>query len=389
MRITFLETTLEEGKGIPNRAVALAGGLASLGHDVTLLSFRTDRADLPAGVRVRRVPALGAVPLPFRLANASAPPLHAAAGFFIQRALASLAPDIVCVDYPPLDRHALEARGGRAYKVAYTYHGVANPAHYEGAAREARVRTRATIYRNVREADLVLSVSRFCAGELEAEGVSSVLLPNGVDTKVFAPGRRIAALHGGGPLLLYIGRYTEHKGVLDLLRAFAIAREKIPGATLLCFARHESPAYVARLRSFIDEAGLAQSAHLFRDVYGEIVPALYATADVFVSGALDETFGMTFVEAAACGTPSVAYDSQSIPEVVLDGRTGLLAPPGDVEGLAARMVELAGDESRRRTMGEAALKHALNFSWDLLATRFEACLETLVTPARRAKEPAP
>ena len=388
MRIAFLETTLEEGKGIPNRAVALAGGLASRGHHVTLLAFRTDRPDIPRDLRVRRIPALGFVPLPFRLANASNPAAKSVANFFIQRALDAIAPDVVCVDYTPLDWFPLYGRGARSYKVAYTYHGIANPVHYEGTAREARIATRAAIHHNVRNADLVHSVSRFCAGELEAKGIASEVLPNGVDTAAFEPDRRIPAMKSGAPLLLYVGRYTEHKGVLALLRAFAIARRAIPEATLLLFARHESPAYVKRLQAFITEEGMSESAFLFRDVYGELLPALYATADLFVSGALDETFGMTFLEAAACGTPTVAYNSQSIPEVVLHGETGLLAPGENIDALAACMVEALSDTPRLRSMGEAARKHALTFSWDALAARLEESLLALLasSPAAGTRE---
>ena len=269
-------------------------------------------------------------------------------------------------------------------KVAYTYHGIANPLHYEGAARDARIAARAAIHHNVRDADLVHSVSRFCAGELEAEGIASDVLPNGVDTTIFGPDRRIPAMKSGAPLLLYIGRYTEHKGVLALLRAFAVARRAIPEATLLLFARHESPAYVKRLQSFITEEGLAQSAFLFRDIYGDLLPALYATADLFVSGALDETFGMTFLESASCGTPTVAYNSQSIPEVVLHGETGLLAPAGNIDALAACMVEALTDAPRLRSMGEAARKHALTFSWDALAARLEASLLSLLASSPTA-----
>jgi len=379
MRIAFLETTIEEGKGIPNRAVALASGLAVLGYDVTLLTFRADRESLPPRVRVLPFRSIGNLPLPFRSANASNPLVWRAANLFIQRAIDRVDPEIVCVDYTPLDAFALYGRGRRSYRVVYTYHGVASPEHYEGAAREARMRNRAAIHRHVRDADLVLSVSRFCAEELSSAGVRSEVLPNGVDAEFFHPSHRIPALRGEAPLLLHIGRYTEHKGALDLLRAFRIVRREIPEATLLCFARHESPAYVQRLRAYVAEEGLAGSAFLFRDVYGELVASLYATADLFISGARDETFGMTFLEAAACGTPSVAFDSQSIPEVVTNGVTGLLAPPGDVEQLADCAVELLRDAPRRRAMGEAARKHALSFAWDALSARLDGHLRTLLS----------
>jgi glycosyltransferase involved in cell wall biosynthesis len=203
------------------------------------------------------------------------------------------------------------------------------------------------------------------------------VLPNGVDTTAFHPNRRIAGLRGSAPLLLHIGRYTEHKGVLNLLRAFSRVEREVPDATLFCFARHESPEYVRRLETFIEEKKLGGRAFLFRDVYGDLVPALYATADLFISGACDETFGMTFLEAAACGTPSVAFDSQSIPEVVIAGETGLLAPAGDVDALAARAVELLRDAPRRRAMGEAARTHAITFNWNDLAAQMDEHLCSL------------
>ncbi len=381
MRIAFLETTLEEGKGIPNRAVALAEGLSAAGHDVTLLAFRTDREQIAPRVRILPIRSVGSLPLPFRLADSRNPLAWRAANHFIQKALDRVDPEIVCVDYTPLDAFALHGRGRRRYKVVYTYHGVANPEHYAGPARGARLRTRAAILRHARDADLVLSVSRYCAGELEAEGVASEVLPNGVDTEFFHPDRRIPALRTDAPVLLHIGRYTEHKGALDLLRAFRRLRGEIPDAVLLCFARPESPSYVKTLREYVAREGLAGCAFLFRDVYGELVPSLYATADLFISGARDETFGMTFLEAAACATPSVAFDSQSIPEVVIDGVTGLLVPPGDVDALAARAVALLRDAPRRRAMGEAARKHALAFGWEALADRLDARLRALLAAA--------
>ena len=84
----------------------------------------------------------------------------------------------------------------------------------------------------------------------------------------------------------------------------------------------------------------------------EDVPQLMAAADIFAMPSLEEPFGLVYLEAMAMERPVVGLDSGGTPEVVEDGRTGLLASPGDTAGLAARLVELVRDPARRRAMGQ-------------------------------------
>lgn len=89
----------------------------------------------------------------------------------------------------------------------------------------------------------------------------------------------------------------------------------------------------------------------------EALPALYAAADLLVWPAVDEAFGMVLLEAQAAGTPVIAGGFGGVPEIVADGVSGLVAPPGDVAAFARAVALLLDDPLRRRAMGTAARAH--------------------------------
>ena len=291
--------------------------------------------------------------------------------------LKELKPDAVCVDYTPLDRFADKIKKKLGFKVLYTYHGVADPLMYEGAERAKRVQARQAIVSQCAKADYVAAVSEYTKKELEQQGVDSEVIPNGVDRSFFCPGKTFANFEKKNPTLVYIGRYTEHKGVLNLLEAFKLAVKQVPEAVLYMYARHESPLYVDKIKNFIKDNRLEKSVFMFRDIYGELVSYIYNMADIFVSGALDETFGMTFVEAAACGTPSVAFASKSIPEVVEHGRTGLLSEPGDCESMAGNIVELLSDKKRIEEFSFNAVEFSKKYDWQVIGLKLQQTLRKI------------
>jgi len=88
---------------------------------------------------------------------------------------------------------------------------------------------------------------------------------------------------------------------------------------------------------------------------------------------------MTVIEAAACGTPSIASDSPGLRDSVRHGITGILVPHGDVNSLAREMLAFAADRSRVDRLGRAARAHAETLSWDAAADRTEAHLAGLVS----------
>jgi glycosyltransferase involved in cell wall biosynthesis len=96
----------------------------------------------------------------------------------------------------------------------------------------------------------------------------------------------------------------------------------------------------------------------------------------------DEPFGLVMIEAMACGTPVIATRFGSVPEVVVDGETGLLVPPGDVAALRAALERLLGDADLRRRLGAAARERIRErFAWDAVT---DATIAVYESALRRA-----
>ena len=98
-----------------------------------------------------------------------------------------------------------------------------------------------------------------------------------------------------------------------------------------------------------------------------------------------EGWGISIMEAAACGTPTVASRSPGLRDAVLDGRTGILVPHGDTAELADALAELLGNPGLRRRMGLAARTFAEGFDWGASARKMEALLEDRVAATRQPR----
>ncbi len=173
----------------------------------------------------------------------------------------------------------------------------------------------------------------------------------------------------GGPVLLYVGRFTEVKRVQLLIRAHARARE-----------RFERPAPLVLLGGFPGEWEGEHPLAVVRetgdpDVFlagwrgHEDLPQGLNAADLLVLPSVREQFGAVIVEAMACGLPALAVDAHGPAEIVDAGETGWLVPPDDEEALAAALVEVVNGEEERRRRGERAYATARErYSWPALAS---------------------
>ncbi|MES2307135.1 MAG: glycosyltransferase family 4 protein [Gemmatimonadota bacterium] len=195
----------------------------------------------------------------------------------------------------------------------------------------------------------------------------------GVDGEKYTPDPTLGRF--APPRFVYLGRLKRYKGVEVLIEALAIARRERPDLTvdiagngddrprLEALARARGVAESVRFRGFVDEA---TKLELLRR----------SVANVFPSP--KEGWGITVMEAAACGTPSLASDSPGLRDSVRDGITGVLVPHGNAAALAQGMLRLAGDPVLVERLGQAARAHALTLSWAAAADQVEAHLQDLV-----------
>ncbi|MEU3289276.1 glycogen synthase [Streptomyces longwoodensis] len=203
---------------------------------------------------------------------------------------------------------------------------------------------------------------------------------NGIDTALYRPDHGTDALARIGvdsnrPYVLFVGRITRQKGVPHLLRA---ARHLDPATqVVLCAGAPDTPEIDREFRELFEELSRTRDGvhWIPRMLPRPEVIQLLTHATVFVCPSVYEPLGIVNLEAMACGTPVVASRVGGIPEVVEDGRTGLLVDLDDTgeafeTALARALDEVTGDPERARRMGEAGRERAVDeFGWDAVARR--------------------
>ncbi|HLF99380.1 MAG TPA: glycosyltransferase family 4 protein [Acidimicrobiia bacterium] len=297
--------------------------------------------------------------------------------------------DLVLLD-PVFPIGAIGPRLGVPYVVVVHGAEVTVAAHVPGV--------RQSIRRTLGRAEGILAAGTFPAAEaVRAAGrpLRGLVVPPGVDTQRFRPmaGERVAAvrerfaLDPDRPLVLGLSRLVPRKGFDVLIDAVAA----LPAATSVQLAIGGAGRDRARLETRARRAGL-DVAFLGR-VDDADLPDLYAAADVFAMlcrdrwrGLEQEGFGIVFLEAAACGVPSIAGRSGGSHEAVVDGETGYVVEPDDVGAVRDRLAALLADADLRARMGAAArLRAQTQFD----NTRLAADLAPLAAGDLRALTPLP
>jgi glycosyltransferase involved in cell wall biosynthesis len=229
--------------------------------------------------------------------------------------------------------------------------------------------------RLLRDADAVVAMSRLIAAECRAAGIAEERvrhIPHGVDVGRFAPAtlaerdalRRAHGLPEGAVIIIYTGRLLRGKGLQDLVEAVAAVAASDPAVHLLLVGAGEGQSLSVEdaLRARARQPDLAGRV-TFAGRVDDVAPWLRA-ADVFAFPSVFEALGLSLVEAAACGLPAVGSRTGGIVDVIEDGRSGLLFPPGDRPALEQALRVLVADAGRRAAYGAAARAVA--------ASRFDA-----------------
>jgi glycosyltransferase involved in cell wall biosynthesis len=224
-----------------------------------------------------------------------------------------------------------------------------------------------------RRLDRVLCCSRFIADWARRTPVGPAkvaIVPNGVPL----PAKRTFAGHEP-PRIGIVGRLVEQKQHMVLLEACALLRRRGVAFGLDIVGTREGP--------FADAVAIRTAALGLVDVVrwtGFVADRdrVYGNLDILAAPAVDEPFGLTVPEAGAYGLPVVAARSGAFPELVDDGRTGLLFSPGDAADLCRALATLLADRGLRQRLGQAARAHvAAHFTVAAMTDRFlEACAAT-------------
>jgi glycosyltransferase involved in cell wall biosynthesis len=173
--------------------------------------------------------------------------------------------------------------------------------------------------------------------------------------------RRELGLPREGPFLFCAGRLDPQKGHLVLFEAMREVVRRVPAARLVVAGapQQASPEYVAELRAMAMSPELREAILLIGE--RRDVPRLMAACDLFVLASFWEGLGLVFLEAMAAAKPVVATRVSAVPEVVIDGETGLLVPPGDPAALADALVQLCQDAALRRRLGLAGYRRVREY----------------------------
>src|SRR6266542_1395716 len=189
---------------------------------------------------------------------------------------------------------------------------------------------------------------------------------------------------GAAPRLLCVGRLIPIKGHIVLLRAFAEARRRVPSLRLDIAGR--GPLEPA-LRALAIELGVDDAVHFLG--YMAPIQRGIEQAAIVVVPSMGEGFGMVALEAMERARPVVAAEIGGLGELVEDGETGLLVPPGEAEPLARAIVRLAGNLDLAARMGEAGRRRALeHFLQERCTERTELLYEEALNGRGRGQTPA-
>ena len=219
--------------------------------------------------------------------------------------------------------------------------------------------------------------SQAAAREIKANiGLLPEVISNGVNLRVFRhkdanvewPDNLRQLSDTCAPVILHVGRLDKDKQVDRVVRAAALAMQSVPAYLVIVGDGTEK----TRLIQLCLELGIAGRTHFAGYVtVDQGLPAYFRLASVFVTASEVETQGIVLLEAAASGLPIVAAEATCLGEIVVEGMTGLLAPPGDVAGMAERIKRLLCLPELAASMGNAARAAAEEHSLEYTLGRYE------------------
>lgn len=338
-------------------------------HTVTLVRPEQGRADAGEPLvhgRTVTVPGLGLPRYPgLRLGLPATTRLR--------RCWEAAPPDVVhVITEGPLGWSAVRAATRLGLPVISDFH--TNFHRYLGHYQAAWLRPLALRYlRRLHNAtDLTLVPTECVAAELQRQGFQGLdLLPRGIDTGVFHPARRSAALRNewgaapGAPVLLAVGRIAPEKNLGLACETFLRVRQRHPDAVMVVVGDGPSRDVLQRRYPGVRFVGAQR---------GEQLAESYASADLFLFPSETDTFGNVVLEAMSSGLAVVAYDAGAARRHIVDGINGLRVPFGAADAFVAAALSALDDELSVRRIGRAARMAVGGLDWETVCQRYQQYL---------------
>jgi D-inositol-3-phosphate glycosyltransferase len=216
------------------------------------------------------------------------------------------------------------------------------------------------------------------------------IIPCGFNTHEFYPLDRLLArmvlnINHNDPLLLQLGRMVPRKGIDTVLRALGRARRDGCSARLLVVGGETEELHpgdnpeITRLQKIADEQNIADAVTFVGRKNRDVLKYYYAAADIFITTPWYEPFGITPLEAMACGTPVVGAAVGGIKYSVEDGETGFLVPPNDPDALAGKITTLLENKDLMERMRINSIKRVNTlFTWSNVAQKISALYDRVL-----------
>ena len=216
-------------------------------------------------------------------------------------------------------------------------------------------------------ASALITISDYTKKDLESHwginGSKISTVYEGYDENNFKPVNDATVLEKHGlesdNYLLYVGNASPRKNLHNLIKAFSAVKDRVPHKLVLCGAK--TSLEVKALRKLIAAYNIGSKVVLLDYVPYRELPVLYANAALFVYLSLYEGFGLPVLESMACGTPVLASNTTSIPEVA--GDAALLIDPTDSNAITKSIYAMLSDKARMQNLSKAGLERCNEFSW--------------------------
>ena len=244
---------------------------------------------------------------------------------------------------------------------------------------------------SIEKSDRISAVSRFLRDEtiftFGCAGCEVEVIHNFMDPAQFDRNTQTPVLRGQFPgkrIMMHISNFRAVKRVVDVVRIFARVRPQCPSVLVMV---GDGPDRV----DAVDEAkqlGVEDDVHFLGRI--DDVAPLLASADLFLLPSNRESFGLSALEALACGVPVVGCNVGGLPEVVRDGETGALRSPGDIDSLSEAALGILCDPGRWQAMSTLAAADArARFSEDAIVPLYEALYRKAVVDRPRPASARP